>query len=106
MGIIDFLSELGMDKKIKYNFNAHINDFKRVHPDVSIYREHDLRPCPYYFMYENSHGDFFAEFYASYAKARRKWEALKNNNDGSMTIFSLDYMDSVSGFYSPKRSKK
>lgn len=106
MGIIDFLNELGMDKRIKYNFNAHINNFKRMHPDISIYREHDLRPCPYYFMYENGDNECFAEFYASYAKARKKWEALKNNNDFSMRIFSLSYMDNVSGFYSPNRSKK
>lgn len=102
---MDFLREFGMSDDIKYNFNAKINEFKKIYPDVSVYRQHEIRPCPYNFMYENSDGKRFAEFFYEYADAKKRWEALKNNNDGSMTIFGLDYLEVNRGIYYPVQPK-
>lgn len=105
MDLMDFLRELGMPDDVKYNFNAKLKEFEAKYPDVSVYRQHETKPCPYHFMYEDGEGKRYAQFYYSYSTARTRWEGLKNWKYGSLTVFGLDYISVGSGIYYPVKRK-
>jgi hypothetical protein len=78
MGILDGLVDnLRCSRWIMYNFEKIYSDYKKRKPDVSLWREHDNRPCPYYIYIIMNDGKIRIEFFQSFLKSDIRFSELK-----------------------------
>jgi hypothetical protein len=104
MGILDFLLDLGLSDECKYNFNKLMDNFKCRYPDVDVYRQHNLKPCPFYLFYIDKKANRFAEFFRSAISRDLRMNDLKKiEGDQAIVWHSMTYYSNSGGIYFPNQ---